>query len=72
MELTMPKKKFYDPINNIVKFNKISHAYLIELDNYDVDYECVKDFIKMIIGSIMFCLAINIFIVPNDRNCYIL
>jgi uncharacterized membrane-anchored protein YitT (DUF2179 family) len=26
----------------------------------------LKDFIKMIIGSIMFCLAINIFIVPND------
>lgn len=51
MELTMPKKKFYDLINNIVKFNKISHAYLIELDNYDVDYEFVKDFIKMIIND---------------------
>ena len=26
----------------------------------------LKDFIKMIIGSLMFCIAINIFIVPNE------
>ena len=25
-----------------------------------------KDFMKMIIGSLMFCLAVNIFIVPNE------
>ena len=24
-----------------------------------------KDFIKMFIGSLMFCVAVNIFIVPN-------
>lgn len=26
----------------------------------------LKDFIKMIIGSLMFCMAVNIFIVPNE------
>lgn len=26
----------------------------------------IKDFIKMLIGSIMFCLAVNIFVVPNN------
>lgn len=26
----------------------------------------LKDFIKMIIGSLMFCIAVNIFIVPNE------
>lgn len=51
MELTIPKKRYYELINNIVKLNRISHAYLIELDNYDNDYECVIDFIKMIIND---------------------
>ena len=51
MELTIPKKKYYELINNIVKLNRISHAYLIELDNYEEDYECVVDFIKMIIND---------------------
>ena len=51
MELTIPKKKFYELINNIVEFNKISHAYLIEVDNYDSDYNCVIDFVKLIIND---------------------
>ena len=51
MELTTPKKNFYELINNIVRFNKISHAYLIELDNYDNDFNCVIDFIKLIIND---------------------
>ena len=51
MELTFSKKKYYDIINNIVKFNKISHAYIIEIDNYDVDFSCVLDFVKLIFLS---------------------
>lgn len=49
MELTIAKKKFYELIDNIVNFNKISHAYLIEVDNYDDDFNCVIDFVKLIL-----------------------
>lgn len=49
MELTIAKKKFYKLINNIVNFNKLSHAYLIEVDNYDSDFSCVIDFVKLIL-----------------------
>ena len=49
MELTIVKKRFYELIRNIVDFNKISHAYMIEIDNYDEDFECVLDFVKLIL-----------------------
>ena len=49
MELTIVKKRFYELIRNIVDFNKISHAYIIELDNYDEDFKCVLDFVKLIL-----------------------
>lgn len=49
MELTIAKKKFYKLIDNIVDFNKLSHAYLIEVDNYDADFKCVIDFVKLIL-----------------------
>ena len=51
MELTAAKKKYYNLINNIVDFNKISHAYLIEIDNYDEDFCCVLDFVKLILSE---------------------
>ena len=51
MELTTAKKKYYDLINNIVSFNKLSHAYMIEVDNYEEDFNCVLDFVKLIITS---------------------
>lgn len=59
MELTIPKKKFYDLIDNIVKFNKISHAYLIEVNNYENDYNCIIDFIKKIINDEQASLLID-------------
>ena len=51
MELTSAKKKFYDIINNIVSFNKVSHAYMIEIDNYEEDFNCVLDFVKLILDN---------------------
>ena len=51
MDLTISKKRFYEVINNIVKFEKISHAYLIEVDNYDQDFNCILDFVKLILCS---------------------
>lgn len=49
MELTRSKKRYYDMINNIVSFNKVSHAYMIEIDDYEDDFNCVLDFVKLIL-----------------------
>ncbi len=51
MELTIAKKKYYDMIKNIVSFNKISHAYIIEINDYDTDFKCVIDFVKLILND---------------------
>ncbi len=49
MDLSVAKNRYYSLINSIVNNNKISHAYLIEVDNYDNDYKCIMDFVKLII-----------------------
>ena len=41
--------KFNDITNNIINLSKISHAYLIEVNNYEEDIKIVKDFIKKIL-----------------------
>lgn len=51
MNLSVAKNRYYNLINSIVKNNKISHAYLIEVDNYEDDYKCIMDFVKLIICS---------------------
>lgn len=43
------KTKFYNIIDRLVEKNRVSHAYLIEVDNYDEDYQCILDFIKLIL-----------------------
>lgn len=43
------KTQFYSIIDRLNQFNKISHAYLIEVDNYEEDYQCVIDFVKLIL-----------------------
>ena len=43
------KNNFIKYANNVIESGKISHAYLIELNNYDEDYKYVLDFIKMIL-----------------------
>ena len=45
------KEQFYNIIDKIIKHNKVSHAYLIEVDNYDEDYQCVLNFVKLILCS---------------------
>lgn len=42
-------EKFNDITNNIIELNKISHAYLIEINNYEEDIEIIKEFIKKIL-----------------------
>lgn len=51
MDVTSAKKKYYEIINSIVNNNKISHAYMIEIDSYDDDFICILDFVKMILGN---------------------
>ncbi len=43
------KNKFFEIVDNYIKNNKISHAYLIEVGDYENDYLCVLEFIKMIL-----------------------
>ncbi len=46
---TLNKKKFFEIVDRYITNNKISHAYLIEVGNYDEDYKCVLEFVKMIL-----------------------
>lgn len=50
--LSNVKKMYIKYINNVIKNNKVSHAYLIELDNYERDTDYVYDFIKMILCNL--------------------
>ena len=49
--LSIVKKKFFDYLDHIIENNKISHAYIIEIDNYDQDMVDIYDFVKMILFS---------------------
>lgn len=51
MELTRNKRKFFDIIERLVNFNKISHAYLIEVNNFDEDLVYILNFVKLILCS---------------------
>ena len=55
MEKIIGEKKIYiDFIDKIIENKRISHAYLIEVDNYDDDYEYIKIFIKMILCNLKY------------------
>ena len=43
------KKNFISYIDHLIKNNRISHSYIIEVDNYDTDISYVYDFVKMIL-----------------------
>ncbi len=52
-ELSIVKKKFIDYIDKIIEYKRVSHAYLIEIDN-DKDMIYIYDFIKMIICDCLY------------------
>ena len=54
MSESLIKKKYLQYIDEIIKNKKVSHAYLIEVDNYDQDLVYVLDFIKMIICNLSY------------------
>ncbi len=47
--LSTNKKQFFDIIQNFFALDKLSHAYLIEIDNYDTDMSYIYTFVKMIL-----------------------
>lgn len=53
-ELSIVKKNYINYINKIIESGHISHAYLIEIDNYDNDFDYVISFIKMILCNISY------------------
>ena len=57
--LSNVKSNFIDYVNNIIKNSKVSHAYLIELDNYDDDIVYVYSFIKMILCNLEYDNILN-------------
>lgn len=52
-ELSIVKKKFIDYIDKIIEYKRVSHAYLIEIDN-DKDMIYIYDFIKMILCDCLY------------------
>lgn len=53
-KLSVIKKNYIDYINKIIENNKVSHAYLIEINDYDTDKKYIFDFIKMILCNISY------------------
>lgn len=53
-KLSVVKKNYIDYINKIIENNKVSHAYLVEINDYDTDKKYIFDFIKMILCDISY------------------
>ena len=53
-KLSVVKKNYIDYINKIIENNKVSHAYLIEINDYDTDKKYIFDFIKMILCNVTY------------------
>ena len=53
-KLSKVKTRYIEYIDNLIKNKKISHSYLIEVDNYDSDFYFVLSFVKMIFCDISY------------------
>ncbi len=51
MGYSIIKEKFINYVNGIIENDRVSHAYLIEVDDYDSDLFFVYSFIKMILSK---------------------
>lgn len=58
-KLSNVKKKFFNYVDRIIMNNKVSHSYLIELDNYDDDINYVFSFVKMILCNLIYDDLLN-------------
>lgn len=72
MNLSSAKQKYIDYINKIIINNKVSHSYLIELNNYEEDFKFVLSFVKMILCNVTYdkldSLNNNIISLIDDNN----
>ena len=53
-EFSNIQEKFIHYVDGIIANNRISHAYLVEVNNYDNDIPFIYDFIKMILCNIQY------------------
>lgn len=58
-EKSLVKSNFINYVDKIVLNNKVSHAYLIEVDNYDNDIKYIYNFIKMMLLKCSYKDAVN-------------
>ena len=58
-EKSLVKSNFIDYVDKIVLNNKVSHAYLIEVDNNDNDIKYIYNFIKMMLLKCSYKDAVN-------------
>lgn len=63
MGYSVIKEKFINYVNGIIDNDRVSHAYIIEVDNYDSDLFFVYSFIKMILSKKSFETVNN----SNDK-----
>lgn len=47
-------KNYINYIDKIINNNKVSHAYLFEINDYDKDFKYILDFVKMILCNISY------------------
>ena len=48
-----------DKLNSIITNNKLTHAYLFEVNNYDDDFKVILNFVKMILSNTTYDEVIN-------------
>ena len=48
-DLSVVKQNFIQYIDQLIKNDKVSHTYLIEISNYEEDMKYILDFVKMIL-----------------------
>ena len=53
-KISFVKKQYISYIDRIIEHHKISHSYLIEIDDYEKDYNYIIAFIKMIISNLKY------------------
>lgn len=53
-DVSIVKKNFIKYVDSIIENHKLSHAYLIEVNNYDDDLSYIYHFIKMILCDLSF------------------
>ena len=53
-DLSIIKKNFIKYVDSIIDHHKVSHAYLVEVNNYEDDLSYVYHFIKMILCDLSF------------------